>query len=141
MSSFLEDASPVPDTSPPETPGLKRKSKLSLGLIRPKVNVNVSNAYDELEDDSPIEKRGLKTDINKHESNLKGISDEYTEKQSNDLFSDDIDGSLLNRESELPVPSTFLKVRSMKGPGSYSLKLEGDAFNRFNQILSKHESD
>ena len=110
----------MPDGSPPETPGLKRKSKLSFGSLRPKINVNVSNAYDDLGDGSPIkiEKRGLKTDINKHESNLQGTSDETSQQQSADLFSDDISGSLLNRESELPVPSTFLKVRSMKGAGS-----------------------
>ena len=48
-----------------------------MGLLsKPKVNVNVENDYDDLE--SPMEKRGLKTDINKHENQLQGISDDST---------------------------------------------------------------
>ena len=76
----------------------------------------MNEKFDDLE--SPLEKRGLKTDTNKHENKLQVNSDESTPDQSSGLFSEDYLGSLLNRESELPVPSTFLKVRSMKGGGS-----------------------
>ena len=85
LSGFMrEQSSP---STPPETPGLKPKGKLSMGLLKPKINVNVENDYDDLE--SPLEKRGLKTDINKHENQLQVISDGSTPNQSADLFSED----------------------------------------------------
>ena len=75
LSGFRKEQ--LSPSTPPETPGLKPKGKLSMGLLsKPKVNVNVENDYDDLE--SPMEKRGLKTDINKHENQLQGISDDST---------------------------------------------------------------
>ena len=65
MSSFNQNHSPKSSDSPPETPGLAKRSKLSIGALsmnKPKINVNVSNNYPELATVSN-QKRGLKTDI------------------------------------------------------------------------------
>ena len=59
------------------------------------------------------------------------------------MFSDDYPGKILNRDSDLPVPTSFLKAKSnLGGKGSHSLKLEtGNKFSSFARILSKQESD
>jgi hypothetical protein len=131
------------DQSPPETPGLKRRSKLGGGaLSKPKVKVDVSNKFS----DVLLEKRGLCTDTNKHEG--KNQSSDGFDSPINDPESSDDGINLLDKESDALVPGNFIKansttmVKSISGTGSKSLILTSGALkSRFGKILSNQVSN
>ena len=54
-----DDSSHLPTDSPPETPGLKRKSKLGMALTKPKISVNVSNNFTDLAKKTSQKRSGL----------------------------------------------------------------------------------
>ena len=135
LGSLMMQSSSPQDNQEANTPGLRPKGSL-LGSLntKPKLTVNVKNNFAELAEGNL--KRGLQTDINKHEGKQIESDEDFGSPEHDP---DKSIGELLDQDSELPVPTTFLKFKSsmLGGRGSKSLQIkEGTEFGRFNKIFS-----